>query len=185
MPITTALTLALLAGFAAAFSARVELRVSPKPAPLTAAAAGVGLFLALVLVPASAYFYAFHGDWFLLYFIDSHTVPSALALLGFVAQWLVGMGAFMTGAVLVRSQRESVVAVLACVCLVLAFGPLALLLPRLKWVGTYLQFSRNFGLSPYGAGPLFQGTVAVGGLVAVGLAAMLLRVRRGTGHHRS
>jgi hypothetical protein len=31
----------------------------------------MGIFVGLILVPISIYFYAFHGDWALLYVVDS------------------------------------------------------------------------------------------------------------------
>lgn len=177
MPLTTVLGLALAAGFAAAYAARVELRVSPRPALLTPASATLHLFLALVLVPASAYFYVFHGDWFLLYWFDSEAIPSAVALLGFLAQALLGSGAFQLGALLVRSQRETTAAVIAGILFALTFGPIPLVFERLRWVGTFVQFDRNFGLVAYGSGTVVQGTLAIGSVVLIGLVVMLFRVR--------
>ena len=106
--------------------------------------------------------------------------PSALALLGAVAQGAVGMVAFQLGAVLVRSQRESVAATLAALFFVIAALPAGLFLDRLKWVGTFAQFDRNFGLQPYAESAVLQGSLAMGSLVTLALVVTLLGIRPGS-----
>ena len=70
MPHPTVLFLAFATGLAAAIAGRSELKISPRPALFTRSALAFLIFDFLVLVPASAYFYVFHGDWFLLYALD-------------------------------------------------------------------------------------------------------------------
>lgn len=48
------------------------------------------IFAGFLLLPLSAYFYLFHGDWFLLYRIDVSVIPSAVALLVFIFEFALG-----------------------------------------------------------------------------------------------
>ncbi len=177
MPILVCLAFA--SGVAAALAGRSELRVSPRPPLLTRTFGAYFLFAVLLLVPISVYFYAFHGDWFLLYLVDVRTVPSALALLGFLGELAIGAGGFIMGASSVRGQREAAGGALA-VCAVLA-GVVALVVgrDRLALVGTHAQFEGGFGLRPYGSGALMQGTVAMTAILLIGLAYLLLRLQWG------
>ena len=81
-----------MGGLAAALAGRQELRMSPRPIALTRSFGAYLSYVSLVVVPASAYFYAFHGDWFLHYTVDVERIPSAVALVGFVGQAGLGRG---------------------------------------------------------------------------------------------
>lgn len=167
---------ALASGFAATLAGRHELRKSPRPLLLTGSFVAFFSYAVLVLVPASVYFYVFHGDWSLFYFVDVSKVPSAIALLGFVAQ--VGLGAmgFLLGGMLVRNQREAIVGVLLGLVLVAGGVVTALYSDRLAVVGRYREFHKDFGLSPYEAGPLMTGGMVMAGIVLVGLIFLLVRL---------
>lgn len=165
-------------GLAAALAGAHELRLSPRHALLTSSFFALVSFLALVLVPVSVYFYVFHGDWFLLYFVDVRHVPSALALIGFVMQALLGVLGFSVGATLVRSQHVVWIFGGLAACAVAAIAVVPLCLDRLRVVGTYAQFRGGFGLAPYG-GALFQGTLAMGLLLLLGGAFLVYRVHSG------
>src|SRR5690606_14460543 len=104
----------------------------------------------LVIVPASVYFYVFHGDWFLLYFLDVSRIPSAIALVGFVLQAGLGALGFVVGAMLVRSQREVAAGVILGVLLVAGASVFFVYGDRLAQVGNYSQFHNQFGLTPFG-----------------------------------
>lgn len=176
MPLPPLLLFTLLVGLAASLASRDDLKVSPRPALLTAPFSAMLLYVCLVLVPASAYFYIFHGDWFLLYAVDVRRIPSALAMVGFMAQTALAALAFLIGALLVRSQREAIVGGLVTG---LVMGGIALVyayVDRLALVGTHAQFHGRFGLEPFGHGALVQGTIAMGVVVMLGLVGLLARL---------
>src|SRR5689334_4500406 len=102
MPLPTILAFILVAGLATALAGRHELRISPRPVLLTRTFAAYLIYACLVVIPASVYFYVFHGDWFMLYFLDVQRIPSAMALLGFIVEAVLGIAGFLLGAVLVR-----------------------------------------------------------------------------------
>jgi len=180
LPLPTLLFLAFASGLAAALGARAELRVSPRPAMLTKSFGSYMLFAGLVLVPVSAYFYVFHGDWFLLYLVDVRRVPSALALLGFLLEAGVGAAGFSAGAVLVRSQRETIGGALTGLAVLGALAVVVVARERLRVVGSYAQFEGGFGLDPYGSGALWQGTAVMTALLLVGLGWLLARLHIGS-----
>lgn len=165
-------------GLAAALAGAHELRLSPRHALLTSSFFALSAFLLLVLVPISVYFYVFHGDWFLLYLVDVRHVPSALALIGFVMQALLGVSGFSVGASLVRSQRVVWAAGVLAACGVLALVVIPICYDRLRVVGTYAQFRGGFGLAAYG-GALMQGTLAMGFVLLVGGAFLVHRIHAG------
>ena len=106
MPIPFLVFLSFAAGAATAVAGRSEVRSSPRPVLLTRALQGYVIFAILVLIPASAYFYIFHGDWSLLYWVDTSTVPSAVALLLFVAELGLGILGYLIAALAVRNHRD-------------------------------------------------------------------------------
>ncbi|MDW8363217.1 MAG: hypothetical protein RMK74_12520 [Myxococcales bacterium] len=176
MPLPTVLCLAFATGVATALAGRVELRVSPRPALLTRSFFAYGVYLAGSLVPISVYFYVFHGDWFLLYLADTRRIPSALALLGFVAQAAIGAAGFVMGASLVRAQRLAAAAALSGGLFLLGIALPLLARGRLGVVGSYAQFHGRFGLEPWGTGSLLQGTVVTSALLLGSTAHLLWRL---------
>ena len=179
----TLFVLAFATGMAAAIAGRSELRVSPRPALLTRSFAAYLVFIALLMIPVSVYFYVFHGDWFLLYLVDVRRVPSAVALMGFVCEALVGALGFAAAAALVRSQREVVAVGILIATLLAGVVMLVAALNRLSVVGSYAQYRGGFGLTPYVSGPLLQGTVAMTLLLSIGLAFLLVRLVYGGRRH--
>ncbi len=178
MPLPPLVILAVVSGLAAAVAGRYELRQSPRPILLTRAFMSFVSFAVFVVVPVSAYFYVFHGDWFLLYLFDVNRIPSAIALLGFIAQAGLGVLGFMLGAVLVRNQRETIVGAMIG-ALVVAGGVVVLLyVDRLAQVGTHAQFHGQFGLEAFEDGPLLTGALAMGAITLVGLVFLLVRLWR-------
>lgn len=180
MPIPTLFLLAFACGTAAAIAARKELKVSPRPALLSYGFGALALFLGLVLVPVSVYFYVFHGDWSLLYLVDVRAIPSAVALVGFVLEGLVGAAGFVAGAALVRAQREALAGVLAGAVFLLGGGLALLMRERLSVVGSFAQYRGGFGLRPFGDGPVVVGAVTMGVILAIGLAFLLVRLALGS-----
>lgn len=177
MPFPTLFFLAIAIGIAAALAGGNELRLSPRHALLTSCYSAYAAFLGLLLIPITAYFYVFHGDWFLLYTVDTARVPSAIALLGFLFMAAAGTAAFALGGALARNQRGTAGGVLVAV-MVLAGAVVLLVWPeRLMVVGTYAQYRGQFGLQPYG-GVLMQGAAAMGGYLVLGAVFLLARIRR-------
>ncbi|MBX7191255.1 MAG: hypothetical protein K1X94_04330 [Sandaracinaceae bacterium] len=159
MTLPTVVALAFTVGALAALAGRAEIKLSPRHPLLTRSFAAFVAFAVCVLVPISVYFYVFHGDWFLLYLVDVREIPSAIALVGFVLEVLVGVFGFATGATLLRSQREGLVGGVAGGALVVAILVPVLLRERLSHVGSFAQFNGGFGLVDFTAGPLFHGTL--------------------------
>ena len=160
-------------------AARIALRVSPRPPLLTRSFGAFAVFEALVLIPASVYFYVFHGDWFLLYTVDVRLIPSALALIGFFL--LAGIGAlgFVVGASMVRGQRDTLGSILVVISLLAAGAVVFVARDRLAVVGSYSQFAGSFGLKDFGQDALVQGTVVMGTIVVVGMGFLLYRLHLG------
>ncbi|MDQ3036051.1 MAG: hypothetical protein M3Y87_26860 [Myxococcota bacterium] len=179
MPLPTVLFVAFATGIAAAIAGRSELKISPRPALLTRSSLAFLIFDFLVLVPASAYFYVFHGDWFLLYTFDVGRIPSAIALVGFVLEGLLAAGGFALGAGLVRTQRETVAGVLIAASLVFGIGAAIAASDRLAVVGSFAQYRGNFGLVSFTDGPLLLGAITMSGIIATGMAFLLVRIWMG------
>ncbi|MEY4577391.1 MAG: hypothetical protein RL701_2094 [Pseudomonadota bacterium] len=178
MPFTTLLLLAFGMGAASALAGASELRVSPRAVLFSDSFAAFAAFMLLLLVPASAYFYVFHGDWFMLYLLDVRRVPSALALLGFAVEVAVGLLGFGLSALCVRAARTSWSLATIIVCAIAAVGIVFVCPERLRVVGSFRQYRGGFGLVSYG-GALMQGALAMGGLLLAGAAFLILRIRRG------
>lgn len=171
--------LAYVTGIIASLSARAELRGTPRPALGTSGFRAFATYVLLVLVPSTVYFYAFHGDWFLLYLLDSTTVPSAVALLLFVVEAGVGAVGFVSGAHLVRMQRESLAIAIALLTTVVAVALLFALRDRVATVGTYAQFHGTFGLKPWVESPLLPAVVLFATILLVGLVHTCIRTHWG------
>lgn len=176
VPLPTVLFLAFATGIAAALAGRTELKVSPRPALITRSSLAFLIFDFLVLVPASAYFYAFHGDWFLLYVMDVQRIPSAIALVGFVLQGVLAAGGFALGAGLVRTQRETLAGAMIGISLLFGVGSALAASDRLAMVGSYAQYRGSFGLVPFTEGPLFVGTLTMCSILLAGLGFLLARI---------
>lgn len=176
MPLPTLICLAFATGVSAALAGRGELRLSPRHAFLTISFGAYLLFASLVLVPASVYFYVFHGDWFLLYLLDVQRVPSAIALVGFVLEIGIGALGFSVGAALLRSQREALAGGVIAVAVIAAGAVPALLRERLAVAGTFAQYEGQFGLTPLPDSPLFAGGIAMALLIVAGFTFLVARL---------
>lgn len=176
MPLPTLICLAFATGVAAALAGRGELRVSPRHALLTTSFGAYLIFACLVLVPASVYFYVFHGDWFLLYLFDVQRVPSAIALVGFVAEAALGTLGFVAGTALLRSQREIAAGVVIALALIVGAAVPAVLRDRLAVAGTFAQYDGHFGLTPWMDSTLLTGGIAMASLIALGFVFLVLRL---------
>jgi hypothetical protein len=176
MPLPTLVFVAFGVGVAAALLAGSELRESPRHAVLTSSFKAYALFLTLVVLPASIYFYVFHGDWFLLYSVDVRRIPSAVALLGFVAQTGVGVAGFSMGSMFARTQRTTLGFAVALASAIAAIAVVILCRDRLAVVGTFAQYRGDFGLSSYG-GSLMQASLIMTSALIYGAVYLLVRIR--------
>lgn len=153
-----------------------ELRESPRHAVLTGSFKAFALFLMLVVLPASVYFYVFHGDWFVLYTFDVRRVPSALALLGFVIELALGVSGFALGSMFARTQRTTLGFGTAVGAWIAAVASIVTFRERLAVVGTFAQYRGDFGLRPYG-GALMQAGLIMGLALLYGAGYLLFRIR--------
>lgn len=176
VPIPFFILLSFAAGAACAIAARNEVRSSPLPVLLTRGLQAFLVFAVLVLVPASAYFYIFHGDWSVLYWVDTHTIPSAVALLFFLVEILAGsLGYFLAG-LAVRNHQDPQAYGYCALGLVSAGFLFLVYQSRLAKVGSYAQFHGDFGLTDYMGTPLMNGSIAMGILLVAGLSMLLFQL---------
>jgi len=178
LPLPFLLFLGIAVGIAAAAAGQVELRLSPRPPLLTATYSAFLTFVLLVFLPVSVYFYVFHGDWFLLYVVDTGHVPSAIALVGFGLQAGIATLGFLLGSTLVRAQHTKVAYGAIALSVLLAVGNVFLTLERLRVVGTFAQYHGSFGLLAYSGTPLARGGVVMGVFLFVGAAFVLSKLQR-------
>ena len=172
----TLLFFAFAAGLATAVAARVELRISPRTPLSTRSVRAFLVYALMLLIPISVYFYVFHGDWFLLYTIDVTRIPSALALVGFAFEFLLGCVGFAIGGQLVRGQKENLAMFLTVATVALGVAVAVLASRRLGSVGTHAQYHGSFGLVSLPSSPLLPGLVLMGTLLFVGLVALVVRL---------
>jgi len=177
LPFTTLSLLGFGVGAAAAAAGAGELRVSPRPALLSDSFGAFAAFLLLLLVPVSVYFYLFHGDWFMLYTVDVRAVPSAVVVLGFVAEAGLGLLGFVAAGLCIRSGHLSWAVAIALSSGLAAISVVFACPERLRVTGSFRQFWGGFGLEPYG-GPLLHGALAMGSFLLFGTIYLLFRIRR-------
>jgi hypothetical protein len=180
VPLPTLVLIGFASGIGAAIASRVELHESPHPAMLTRPFWAWALFAGFVLIPVSAYFYVFHGDWFLLYRVDVAAIPSAIALLLFAAQGAIGALGFLTGATLVRNKKVDLASAFLALIGVLALAPIVQFRRELEVVGTYRQFHRGYGLSSFSETALYPGSIFMTVILLLGLAALIVRLDLGS-----
>lgn len=176
VPLPTVVCLAFATGVLAALAGRAEIKLSPRHPLLTRSFSAYAIFAACVLLPVSVYFYVFHGDWFLLYLLDVRSVPSAIALVGFVVELAIGAAGFAAGSTLLRNQREAIAGALGALVLGASVGIPLLLHERLARVGSLAQFDGGFGLVDFTAGPLFLGSIGMSLVVFIGASFLYGRL---------
>lgn len=183
MPLPTLFFLVIGIGIAAALASKDALRMSVRPVLLSGSFATFLGFLLLVAIPISAYFYVFYGDWFLLYLSDVRKIPSALALLGFVLEGLVGVLGFVLGASLMR--RQVVIGywlIGSCIALsVLVFGVFH---SRVWKVGNYTQFHYGFALKSYASSGMLLSGLLMTAILGAATTYLIFRLKYGERGHR-
>jgi hypothetical protein len=138
------------------------------------------LFVGLVLVPTSVYFYVFHGDWFLFYWVDTGHAPwvwGLLAVLLLLGSASLGFG---LGAALCRASRDVAARRIAIGALFIALAVWPLGWERLAVVGSYRQFTRDYGLTAFFASPAFYSGLAMLVIIGVAFGWVAYRIDRHT-----
>jgi len=138
------------------------------------------MFFGFVLLPTVMYFYVFHGDWFLLYSVDTARAPWAwgiLTILLLLGAASLGFG-IATG--LCRASRDAGARRLAIAALVIAFAVWPLGWNRLSVVGSYRQFTRDYGLTTFFSSPAFHSGLVMLIIMGVALGWIVHRIDRQT-----
>jgi hypothetical protein len=138
------------------------------------------LFVGFVLLPTVTYFYVFHGDWFLLYWVDTGRAPWVWGLLAIL--FLLGGSSlsFWLGATLCRASRDEAVRRIAVGAIFIAVAVWPLGWDRLSVVGSYRQFTRDYGLIAFFASPAFYSGLAMLVILGVAFGSLVYRIDRHT-----
>ena len=180
MPLFFLLFIAFATGALAAYAGRDEIRHSSEPMWRADSFLAYATFVGLVLVPTAIYFYVFHGDWFLLYWVNTGRAPWVWGLLAAMLLGGAALGGFSLGAALCRGSRDAAARRLGVVAAVLALGVWPLAWQRLSQVGTHRQYDRDYGLIPYLESPAFHSGLAMLVVAAATFAWLTVRIERQT-----
>ena len=180
MPLLFLLLITIATGALSAHAGRDEVRNSADPVWRMEAFVAYALFVGLVLLPTVIYFYVFHSDWFLLYWVDTGRAPWVWGLVTVLLLLGAASAGFGLGAALCRASRDIAVRriVLGVVFIALAVWPLGW--DRLSVVGSYRQFTRDYGLVALFASPAFYAGIAMFVIAAVAFGWLVYRVDRHT-----
>ena len=142
------------------------------------------LFVGFVLLPTAIYFYVFHGDWFLFYGVDTGRAPWVWGLLASLLLLGAASLGFWLGAALCRASRDVAVRRIAVAALFFALAVWPLGWERLSVVGSYRQFTRDYGLTAFLASPAFYSGLAMLTIIGAAFAWIVYRIDRHT-HDRA
>jgi hypothetical protein len=168
LPLLFLLLIAIATGALSAHAGRDEVRHSSDPVWRMEAFLAYALFVGLVLLPTAIYFYVFHGDWFLFYWVDTARAPWVW---GMLATLLLAGAAFLgfgLGAALCRASRDAAARRITAGALFIALAVWPLGWDRLSVVGSYRQFTRDYGLTTFFTSPVFYSGLAM--VLTIGLA---------------
>jgi len=172
--------ISIATGALSAHAGRDEIRNSADPVWRMEGFLAYALFVALVLVPTATYFYVFHGDWFLFYWIETDRAPW---FWGLVAVSLV-LGAaslgFLLGAALCRASRDRSVRRFSAGVILMALAIWPSIWHRLSVVGSSRQFARDYGLTAFFSSPAFYSGLVTGLLLLAAFVWLVFRIDRQT-----
>lgn len=133
------------------------------------------IFVASVLFPTALYFYLFHGDWFFFYWVDTSHAPWLWGLLSLLLTTASAAAGFRLGVAFCRGSRDAAArrATFGILLIALSVWPLAW--GRLSEVGSYRQFTRDYGLVSFFRSPAFYSGLV---MLAIGLGAFLWVITR-------
>jgi len=180
LPLFFLLLIAVATGALSAHAGRDEVRHGADPIWRMDAFQAYAIFLGSVLFPTAIYFYVFHGDWFLFYWVDTARAPWIWGVL--VSLLLLGAAilGFGVGVALCRASRDAAARRIAIGMLFVALIVWPLGWRRLSVVGTYRQFARSYGLIEFFASPAFQSGLAMLLINGVALVWIVYRIERQT-----
>ena len=180
MPLLFLLFIAIATGALSAYAGLDEVRHSAAPVWRMEAFLAFALFVGFVLLPTAIYFYVFHGDWFLFYWVDTGHASWVWGLL--VVLLLLGSASlgFGVGATLCRASRNVVTRHIATGALLIALAVWPLAWERLSVVGSYRQFTRDYGLVPFFSSPAFYSGLAMLIIIGVAFGSAVYRIDRHT-----
>jgi hypothetical protein len=180
LPLLFLLFIAVAAGVLAARAGLDEVRHSSDPVWRMEAFLAFALFVGFVLLPTSVYFYVFHGDWFLFYWVDTGRAPWVWGLL--MASLVLGASSlgFVLGASLCRASRDVAARRFAIGATIVALAVWPVGWARLSVVGSYRQFTRDYGLVEFFASPAFYSGLAMLVVIGVAFGAAVYRIDRHT-----
>lgn len=139
-----------------------------------------GLFVGFVLLPTVVYFYAFHGDWFLFYWVDTGRAPWVWGMVAIVLSFGGALAGFRVGAVACRASRDAVARRVAILTLAGALAVWPLAWSRLSVVGSHRQFVRGYGLVGFFSSAAFYSGLVMIAVVVAALALTAVRIDRQT-----
>lgn len=181
MPLLFLLLIALSTGVLSARAGRDEVRNSADPVWRMESFLAYGLFVAFVLFPTTIYFYVFHGDWFLFYWVDTSGAPWLWGFVGTLLLLGAASAGFALGAAGCRASREAMARRITIGALVLAFMVWPLGWPRLRLVGSYRQFTHDYGLTAFFSSPAFYSGLVMLAIMSVAFGWVAYRIDRQTG----
>lgn len=168
MPLLFLLLVAIATGVLSAHAGRDEVRHSADPVWRMEAFLAYALFVAFALLPTAIYFYVFHGDWFLFYWVDTGRAPWIWGLLAILLLLGAASLGFGIGAALCRASRDLAARRITVGAFFIAVAVWPLAWDRLSLVGSYRQFTRDYGLTPFASSPAFYSGLVM--LVIIGVA---------------
>lgn len=180
MPLLFLLLIAIATGALAAHAGRDEVRQSADPIWRMDAFVAHAIFLGFVLCPTVIYFYVFHGDWFLFYWVDTERAPWAWGMLAILLLLGAASFGFGLGVALCRASRDAVARQIGIGALVIALAVWPVGWNRLSVVGSYRQFTRDYGLTTFFSSPAFHSGLAMLVIIGVAIGWIVYRIDRHT-----
>ena len=161
MPLLFLLFVAIATGALSAYAGRDEIRHSGEATWRTEAFLAYALYVGLVLLPTVVYFYVFHGDWFLFYWVDTGRAPWIWGLVAVLLSLAASFVGFQLGAALCRASRDPAARRTTVVAAALGLAVWPLAWERLSVVGSHRQFTRDYGLLGFFSSPAFYSGLAM------------------------
>jgi hypothetical protein len=180
LPLLFLLFVAIATGALSAYAGRDEIRHSGEAMWRTEAFLGYALFVGFVLLPTVIYFYVFHGDWFLFYWIDTRHTPWVWGLLAVLFLFAAAFVGFRLGAALCRASRDVAARRITVVAVLVGLAVWPVAWERISVVGSHRQFTRDYGLVEFFSSPAFYSGLAMLVVACGAFAWLVFRIDRQT-----
>jgi hypothetical protein len=138
------------------------------------------LFVGFTLLPTAIYFYVFHGDWFLFYWVDTGAAPWAWGLLAVLLLLATASLGFGLGAALCRGSRDLAARRIALGALLISLSVWPLAWERISVVGSSQQFTHDYGLIPFFASAPFYSALVMFVIMGLAFGWVVYRIERHT-----